>query len=580
MGDKFLKIAIVTVVSILAGCVSKVPLEERHYYAQNYDKPADDQFSEIIIDDDNDVPEEVIEGVDDDKDGVEQGNETDGEASDLAEEGLDEGLEEDLVDDLADDLTDNQDSLVNNGLIGLGGADYLDTGGELGAVNFGDDNLLIDDEGADKLIVADELIGETTEQKMFFAILRLFRERNQIKFLKFSDAFLESYPESQFTNQVEKMRDEFFHHELFDRKFLKQGTIEISELNFDSWIDFREHLGQLKQYNLKRVIFTPFQNPPHNLVPFTHSNSGGGTLFASQHINSVNNTFKTFVSIVKDVGLSLYIKLPMRDHSWLNFSYSELMDQTWDPIRKKTNYNLKLNLLHDNSLEYLLSLVGEIAKYDIDGIIIDDDYVFSINEGLSDINLIAYNAKSEHNFSPLDISEKLINGNFAVNQKVSHNLVYFSRWKVSKIHLLLLKMVQRIKADYPLLDVGIEIFPELVNSVSISLYKHAISYKQIIGLPVDFFVLGEHNIVGKGTSRSAGILFKNYQNAAQIISDEMKDKQTLLLKAAYSDDIKMASSLNIYLTKINKVAQSSQAKGIILGPVAHNWQIILRKASF
>ena len=227
-----------------------------------------------------------------------------------------------------------------------------------------------------------------------------------------------------------------------------------------------------------------------------------------------------------------------------------------------------LIFMHPDALDYLLGLVTEVANYDIDGLIFAADYTQSPIDGLSSLNQILFNHETgrEFDFDQLDVS--LLNENFdnIAEQSLSPEFEHFSRWKTNKIHLTLLQLIRHVRALLPVVKLGVEVLPELINEPKIAYYKHSIAYQQVLSLPADFFVLYRSQYDDRTLFEAAARKFP------ALVAEDTK----LLLQVG--SNIASEEPISLINQQISDIKTLNQIQGknqLLFSPPNHSWNLIL-----
>ncbi len=406
--------------------------------------------------------------------------------------------------------------------------------------------------------------GSATD-KMLFAIFKAFDLRDTAKFNTLSREFLLAYPNSEYVSKVKNLQSNFYYNIALSNDLLSNQYVEYDNFNFTGWEDFKSSLTKLSHYGARSLIFTPFQNGVNRSLPFANSQSAAGALYKSKKIPVSADVLSEVSKISSSLGYKLQVKLPLKNHAWLNYRNSELMDQSWDKGREYFNYNNKLNWFHPKALEYIKGIIDELATFDIDGIIISDDYSLEFNEGYSSLTGSVYEVETKKKLSPNIIPADFYSNNFASTNSA---FLEVQKWRIDKQHLFLLNVVNYIRVRHPLLKIGLEIDPELINNPRVTILKRSTSYAQLISLKPDFIILNRES--GDSVDQAS------YATALSNLQKKIKYSGPVVLRLEYDQD--GLDNLLVNYERIRSL-QTTDNSSFIFGPKVpkNDWLYLTQK---
>lgn len=172
--------------------------------------------------------------------------------------------------------------------------------------------------------------------------------------------------------------------------YIKQGKSEPPRMvaaqvllfHSKTFAGLRQEITTLKNAGFNTIIVRVFQNTGDRSYPISGKRyAKPGVYFKTDKAPVVYDLLSDVLKISKPLGLKVFAWMTTRYSDW---EYSKAnATYKYDFRRKKFVVTKGLNLFSVETKNYLTGLYSDLAKYDIDGILFQDDLVLRHNEGFS-----------------------------------------------------------------------------------------------------------------------------------------------------------------------------------------------------
>lgn len=143
--------------------------------------------------------------------------------------------------------------------------------------------------------------------------------------------------------------------------------------------EFERELIDMKAQGINTVIFRVFGNPGDRVYGFANPRSEAGVYFHTAHSPVIDDILGAVTFLAHSHGLRLYAWMTTR--SAVYGQSPELFDSRFDLSTRKYERIPKLDLFDPAAVAHLIGLYRDLARYPVDGILIQDDFVMRHMEG-------------------------------------------------------------------------------------------------------------------------------------------------------------------------------------------------------
>lgn len=222
--------------------------------------------------------------------------------------------------------------------------------------------------------------------------------------------------------------------------------------------DIGKFFQEAKEKGINTVFFRVFHNSKDRAHLGLPLQCESGVYYETQHACTVYDLLSDVVKAAHDNNIKLYAWMATRSLSFLK--YKENMSMSLSASGgHETGYGA--NIFKKEVRDILLGLFEDLAKYEIDGILFQDDFIIKYTEGSDRYAAflfkeeIGIEVKSENFFK----SVKTYNGR-KVFSEYTENFYTWAEWKSSQLSLLFKELKERAKTHNPKIKFAANIYYE------------------------------------------------------------------------------------------------------------------------
>lgn len=211
-----------------------------------------------------------------------------------------------------------------------------------------------------------------------------------------------------------------------------------------------------KENGVNTIIVRVFHNPGDRYHFYANSDLKSGVYFKTNRAPMISDALGTVLPLAHSMGIRVYAWMTTR---YADYNSNELEKMIAYSVNKKSFQQARgLNIFSSEVQEYILSLFSDLAKYPIDGILLQDDLFVRYNEGF-DFKTMA-DFQQEMGFYPNPNILFKLNGNGAVIY--NDNFWIWRKWKSQKIAKFVGKINEKIKQINPSIKLVVNLTYEAI----------------------------------------------------------------------------------------------------------------------
>lgn len=270
-----------------------------------------------------------------------------------------------------------------------------------------------------------------------------------------------------------------------DLYFINGAQVFVLDEKYAGSLD--KFFKEVKSKGINTVFFRVF----HNSGDRSHLNISlkceSGVYFETRHACTVNNLLKNMLEYAHKNDIKLYAWMATRSLSFLKTENN--MSRSLSPVGdNETGYGA--NIFKKNVRDKLLGLFEDLAKYDIDGILFQDDFIIKYTEGSDKYAASLFKAetgidvKKENFFRGI----KEYNGK-KVFSEYKDEFYIWAEWKSNQLVLLFKELKERAKTINPKIKFAANIYYEtpIDEKAALSWYSQKLSALKSAG--ADYFAV-------------------------------------------------------------------------------------------
>ncbi len=401
------------------------------------------------------------------------------------------------------------------------------------------------------------------ETKIYNLIEESYQKRDYNQFIKLYSLFVESFPHSSQKGLLDERRLSFFYREdIKDNKF-KGALLEVSYPGAKSFEELGLYFEKLRDKGINSIQMRVVQFMGTPIFLFAVPEKDAGYYFSNSNHLIVDDILEQITKMAHDNGLKVFASFPLRHHPRLNDGAEFMLDESWNIFQNRTATNSKLDLLNPASRNYLFALMQDLLKFEIDGIVLKDDFTYEINEGFSDIARDRYLTATG---LPLAFNKMFVpveaKNSYQYEILTSAEFQDVAEWRSREIAQLLWDIVEFTKSRRANFQVGIEVTPELFLEKfdPMKWYSTGLAYLQ--DLNVDFYILKWRRYNSDLESDP-----QDYASAVAQLRKAVPSKKEIFLKIPLSQMTKNTIEFNRKIDSHSEFQNEFPGIKIAVGPV-------------
>ena len=288
------------------------------------------------------------------------------------------------------------------------------------------------------------------------------------------------------------------------------------ENNLDSY------MYSLKKSGINTVIIRVFQNKDDRVhykkYDRNYERCKSGVYYQTGQACMVNNVLSQVLHSAKKYDLKVFAWMATRSLSFLKDKYG--YEQIFTPDGIKRGYGL--NIFHPIVRNKIIKLFEDLAFYDIDGILIQDDYILKYNEGAS-----IYAKQRFYNANGLKVSYSKL---FKEGSKLP---LYkeWNQWKMKELSSFLQEIKIKVKMIDPKIKFAVNTYYEtpLFPNNGLSWYSQSIPNYLKMGFEY-FAYMGYHEQISNETGLSRYAAINYVKNSIKRIIELSGNPSRAILK--------------------------------------------------
>jgi len=267
-------------------------------------------------------------------------------------------------------------------------------------------------------------------------------------------------------------------------------AVQISYLDCHTVESFNKELVKIKKAGFNTVIFRVFNNRGDRIYPFLHNvKNKSGVYFKTKQAPIVYNLLPVVVKLCHKNKLKIVAWLTTR---YLDFNRDKSLKKvvTYDFKSNKFQYSKGLTFFSNKNISYILKVFQDLLKYDIDGILLQDDVKILIDE---DFNISAL--KTFYRQTGIKLTEKNVRKILYKNAKARDKICssrYLTIWnniKSRQISRFVKKLVDSCKQKRKDIKIFMNVNYETVYRPRLSKLWYSYTLDTLANTGVDYFLV-------------------------------------------------------------------------------------------
>ncbi|TKJ31709.1 hypothetical protein CEE39_06980 [bacterium (candidate division B38) B3_B38] len=147
--------------------------------------------------------------------------------------------------------------------------------------------------------------------------------------------------------------------------------------------EIEEYLKGIKRDGINTILLRVFQNRDDRPHPIAGNRRYPGVYFQTDHAPVIADLLKMVVEMAHRYEIKVFAWMSTRHCDWQLSRNSSWRDMRFNPRSRSLEYGELLDLFNPEAMDYLVHIYRDLARYPIDGILLQDDLISRNTEGYS-----------------------------------------------------------------------------------------------------------------------------------------------------------------------------------------------------
>ena len=238
---------------------------------------------------------------------------------------------------------------------------------------------------------------------------------------------------------------------------------QVFHSNANNYREFEREVIRMKHLGVNIMIFRVFGNKGDRIYKFANPGSNIGVYFKTTHSPVIDDVLGKVTKIAHKHGIKVFAWMTTR-HA-IYGGEEDVWDSEYSLSQMDYQTLPKLDLFNDQAIWQLEQLYADLAKYPIDGVLIQDDFVMRHMEGFGTEARIQYLSQYNKLLDAKNMYTELeLKDNGRVKRIVySDEFWQFQGWKNAQLILVADELIKTLKEANPRLEVALNVSYELFH---------------------------------------------------------------------------------------------------------------------
>ena len=314
------------------------------------------------------------------------------------------------------------------------------------------------------------------------------------------------------------------------------NSVQIAWMGCKNFDEVEERILKFKTAGVNTLIIRVFQNKYDRFYPFANPKKETGVYFNTFYAPVVDDILKKLTEITHRNNMKIFAWMTTRDSSWLIENNPALLESIYDLKDKSIIKGEKLNIFNPEVIEILKGVYKDLARYDIDGILFQDDLVLRHTEGYSNEAREQFNKDTGIKADPLIMYKNIYqkDGRYYVSSYTQY-FWKWSEWKSKRLSHIASEIMSAAREVNPDLQFAINLYYETVSSPRDALAWLSQNINELINHKFDYYAVMSYH---RQMKRELGFSDKKIYEMLSMMTDSIIDKvgtSKILMKVQVMD---------------------------------------------
>lgn len=314
------------------------------------------------------------------------------------------------------------------------------------------------------------------------------------------------------------------------------NAVQILWMNCKNYNEFEESILKLRTAGVNTLIIRVFQNRYDRFYPFANPKNETGVYFNTSYAPVVDDILGKLVEIAHRNNIKIFAWMTTRDSSWLIEEHPDFLESIYDFKNGAIVKGERLNIFNPEVIERLKGVYKDLAQYDIDGILFQDDLVLRHTEGYSNEARSLFKKDTGIRADPSIMYKNIYqkDGRYYVSLYTPY-FWKWSEWKSKRLSHTASEIMSAAREVNPDLKFAINLYYETVSSPRDALAWLSQNINELINHKFDYYAVMAYH---RQMKRELGFSDKKIYEMLSMMTDSIIDKvgtSKILMKVQVMD---------------------------------------------
>lgn len=272
-------------------------------------------------------------------------------------------------------------------------------------------------------------------------------------------------------------------------------AVQILIFEGSTLAEVREEIKALKRSGVNTIILRVFHNKGDRHYKFAKNRRSKGVYFNTTHAPVVDDVLGKILPIAHSEGVDVFAWMTTRYANYGIESRRDLACKSYDMKTQGVVRCKGLDLFNDTAVRHLEGLYRDLAKYDIDGILFQDDLILKQFEGFGDFAERGFRRATGEELR----AEKLYLPK-AGSKYVGYTELFWrwAKWKNERLLHVASRLQRVVKEENPGVKFALNLMYESVTNPRYSLAWLSQDLERAVSLGFDYYsIMAYHRQIGE-----------------------------------------------------------------------------------
>ncbi len=328
-------------------------------------------------------------------------------------------------------------------------------------------------------------------------------------------------------------------------------------------------IKEMKRSGVDTIIVRVFQNNGDSFYSFAKRKNKVGVYFKTSHAPVVDDILGELVKITHRNKMKIFAWMTTRRCDWKIYEKPDLRGYKYDIESGGIKPTKGLNIFNKEVQRYLRDIYTDLAAYDIDGILFQDDLVLRHTEGYSQEAANLYLLESGYRINPHDMFRGIYekSGKYFVSN-YTPKFWRWAKWKNRQILKLVEIMMKSARDVNPDVKFALNLYYETITDPKNALAWLSQDINATLKYGFDYYsVMAYHRQIKKELQLSNNDLYIFLKNMTTRLIDLIDNPNKILIKIQVVDWDTNAPIPNREIDKVFKSITSQGRVSLAFTPV-------------